>query len=460
MASTKGGHLRVASGLPASIQSMSEIRFDFEWIDPLAARGPELRATWARLVIWAGSKCVSRVLDQDVKSVRDAVYLPLYPLAEWLVTHWWTLLVEVPSPERLADPNYAERHSLRAARDGFALPPASIAGEGDHIRVRWHREALPNYRVEFIEEGTAHVPVQLFRQSLTTFITAVLGRLHAEGITGTVLQEEWAALQALSKEEEEFCEVTAALGLDPFGLDESAEARIIRATEAVPSKLRRDFLFAATTDNLEKEACDVSSAYASAHDNDIVLTSILSLRNELAAYDPQPAVQPWSRGYLAAQRLREAIGIPNEPFPSFEAIAKALRVSDSSLQAALVDMPNATGVYDALVATNRRESPSFAISARHNKAAHRFHFCRGLYEFLRADDSGPWLVTKSLSDNQKQSRAFAAEFLAPAAALRKRVSGSTVSVDEVDDISQEFGVSTYVINHQFENNDIATVLPS
>lgn len=193
---------------------MSEIRFDFEWVDPQGARGPELRATWARLAIWADSKCVSRVLDQDVKSVRDAVYLPLYPLAEWLATHWWTLLVEVPSPERVADPKYAERHSLRSARDGFALPSASITGEGDHIRLSWVREALPNYRVEFIEEGTAYIPVKVFRQSLAAFINAVLGRLQAEGISGTVLQEEWAALQALSKEEEEFCEVTAALGLD------------------------------------------------------------------------------------------------------------------------------------------------------------------------------------------------------------------------------------------------------
>ena len=438
---------------------MSEIRFDFEWVDPQGARGPELRATWARLAIWADSKCVSRVFDQDVKSVRDAVYLPLYPLAEWLATHWWPLLVEVPSPDRLADPKFAERHSLRAARDGFALPAASIAGEGDHIRFTWCREALPNYHVEFIEEGTVHIPVQSFRQSLTTLITAVLGRLQAEGITGTVLQEEWIALQALSTEEEEFCQVTAALGLDPFDLDAAAEARIIEVTEAVPLKLRRDFLFAASAGNLVQEASDVSSAYAFARENDVVLASILSLRNELASYELPLTVQPWSRGYLVAQRLREAIGILNAPLQSFDDIADALRVSNGNLQAALVEMPNATGVYDALVATNRHNSPSFAISTRHNEAAHRFHFCRGLYEFLRADDVGPWLVTKSLSDTQKQSRAFAAEFLAPEKALRERVSGSAVSVDEVDDISREFGVSTYVINHQLENHGIAKVLP-
>jgi hypothetical protein len=439
---------------------MSEIRFDFEWIDPLGARGPELRATWARLAIWAGSKCVSRVLDQDVKSVRDAVYLPLYPLAEWLVTHWWTLLVEVPSPERLADPGFEERHSLRAARDGFALPLVSIAAEGDHIRVQWYREALPNYRIEFIEEGTAHIPLQVFRQNLTSFITAVLGRLQAAGIAGTVFQEEWAALQALSKEEEEFCEVTAALGLDPFGLEASVEAQIIEATEIVPLKLRRDFLFVASTDNLAQEAKDISSAYFSAHQNDVALNSIVSLRNEFAANERQLAVEPWLQGYLAAQRLREAIGILKAPLRSFGDIAKALRVRDHHLQAALVEMPSAAGVYDALVATNRCDSPSFVINTRHHEEAHRFHFCRGLYEFLRTDDIGPWLVTKSFSGTQKQSRAFAAEFLAPSEALRERVSGSAVSVDEVDDISREFGVSTYVINHQLENHDIATVLPS
>ena len=439
---------------------MSEIRFDFEWIDPQGARGPELRATWARLVIWAGSKCVSRVLDQDVKSVRDAVYLPLYPLAEWLATHWWTLQTEVPSPERLADPKYEERHSLRAARDGFALPAVSIAGEGGHIRVSWYREALPNYRLEFIEEGVAHIPVQAFQRSVAAFISAVIGRLQAEGISGTLLQEEWAALQALSSEEKEFCEVAAALGLDPFSLNAPTEARIVEATEAVHMKMRRDFLFAASEDNLAQEASDVSSAYEAARCNDAVLTSLLSFRNELAANEQQPATQPWIHGYLVAQLLRKVIGVVNEPLQSFDDIAKALRVSNSDLQAALIEMPNATGVYDALVATNRHKSPSFALSTRHNKAAHRFHFCRGLYEFLHGEDVGPWLVTKSLSDTQKQSRAFAAEFLAPASALRKRVSGSTVSVDEVDDISQEFGVSPYVINHQFENHDIATVLPA
>jgi hypothetical protein len=439
---------------------MSEVRFDFEWADPLGAKGPELRATWARLAIWADDRCVSRVLDQNAKTIRDGVYVPLYPLAEWLATHWWNLLVEVPSPERLADPSYNERHSLRAARDGFALPPASFAGVGDHIRLRWHREKLPNYRVEFIEDGSAYIPIAKFKESATSFIGAVISRLEANGINTTLLQDEWGALQALSDEEQEFCQTAAALGLDPFGIDPSTETTIVEAAESVPGRLLSDFVRVASADNLPAEANDVRLAYNAAQENDSALGSLLVLRSDLLGHDSALGVAPWTRGYIAARRLRELLSLGNAVLPSFEHIAHALAISEGALAAALVSVPGATGIYDALVATNRRQSPAFAISPRHNKAAHRFHFCRGLYEFLRAYDDGPWLVTKSLADDQKQSRAFAAEFLAPAAALRDHVSASTVSADDVDDIAEQFGVSTYVIHHQLENHKIASVLPT
>lgn len=439
---------------------MSDLRFDFEWVDPQGARGPELRATWARLVIWSGSHCLSRVLDRSSRSIRDGVYAPLYPLAEWFVTRWWSLLEEVPSPERVTDPEYDQRHSLRAARDGFALPATSISSGGEVIRLRWQREALPNYRVEFIEEGVAHVPREVFRDALKSFVVAVVQRLESEEVSGTLLQTEWAALQELSSEEEEFCEVAAALGLDPFSIDEVMQSRIIRATEIVPNSLRNDFILAASASNLDAQANDIYSAFNRAQNNDTVLKALLDLRADLGSREPVIG-PPWSRGYLVAQQLRERLGLGTTMLPGFNEIAEALHIGNAeNLRAALVEVPDATGVYDALVTTNRHASPTFALNVRHRDAAQRFHFCRGLYAFLRADNAGPWMVTKSLSDAQKQSRAFAAEFLAPAVALQDRVSGTTVSADEVDEIASEFGVSAFVIDHQLENHRIAKVLPS
>jgi len=316
---------------------------------------------------------------------------------------------------------------------------------------------LSNYRVEFIEEGLAHIPSETFRRNLTTFITAVIDRLDTEDVKGTPLQDEWADLQTLSAEEEEFCEIAAALGLDPFGLDTKTESRIIEAAESIPAKLQRDFLIAASVNDLAAEASDVSLAYASAHGNEAILKSIMEMRTDMTKSVTQPGISPWSRGYLAAQRLRETIEITKAPLSSFDDIAKALRVTNGDLQAALVTVSKATGVYDAVVATNRHKSPAFALSGLHSEAAQRFHFCRGLYEFLHGTDNGPWLVTRSFSDTQKQNRAFAAEFLAPALALRERVSGRIVSADEVDDIAVEFGVSAFVIGHQLENHKIASV---
>lgn len=54
-------------------------------------------------------------------------------------------------------------------------------------------------------------------------------------------------------------------------------------------------------------------------------------------------------------------------------------------------------------------------------------------------------------------RAFAAEFLAPAEALRQRLGGEQVSPDEVEDLACDFDVSGYVVRHQIENHNLAQI---
>lgn len=71
---------------------MSRISIEFDWQDPLSAKGRELRATWADLRITIDGKTVTSVLDTKSKTVRSSIYLPLYPLAEWIAGHWWSLL--------------------------------------------------------------------------------------------------------------------------------------------------------------------------------------------------------------------------------------------------------------------------------------------------------------------------------------------------------------------------------
>jgi Zn-dependent peptidase ImmA (M78 family) len=55
------------------------------------------------------------------------------------------------------------------------------------------------------------------------------------------------------------------------------------------------------------------------------------------------------------------------------------------------------------------------------------------------------------------TRAFAAELLAPSAALRARVRDDVVSPEDVDALALELDVSRLVIRHQLENHRIASV---
>jgi len=102
----------------------SNLKVSVEWEDPCAAKGEELRATWCRLSIQIGQIPVTRIHDERLQTVREAVYCSAYPLAEWFAFNWWSLLNEIERPW-----SAAERHNLRYAREGFALPNLEFFSE-------------------------------------------------------------------------------------------------------------------------------------------------------------------------------------------------------------------------------------------------------------------------------------------------------------------------------------------
>jgi Zn-dependent peptidase ImmA (M78 family) len=66
-------------------------------------------------------------------------------------------------------------------------------------------------------------------------------------------------------------------------------------------------------------------------------------------------------------------------------------------------------------------------------------------------------VTDATTARQKRNRAFAAELLAPSSGLRDRVQTAEVGPDQVEELADEFGVSTEVVSLQLENHRIARV---
>ena len=209
---------------------MDDLHFEFDWVDSEGVRGPELAATLASLKIVAGGSVVTRILDERDKTVRDFVYVPLYPLAEWLALNWWFLGNEFPDPERQQDSEFRRRHSLGAGREGYAFPNLEIVSSGARTRLTWERDAPHWTRVEFLDQGQAWVDRSAFRHACADLIGAVIRRLVSRSIEDTLLQEEWAAIQATEGDLEElsFCEAAGRLGWDPYDLDDGRRDDLLR----------------------------------------------------------------------------------------------------------------------------------------------------------------------------------------------------------------------------------------
>ena len=99
------------------------------------------------------------------------------------------------------------------------------------------------------------------------------------------------------------------------------------------------------------------------------------------------------------------------------------------------------------------DSPVCAIAAR--GTARRFLQARALGDYPGRAEHGPAILSGLVTDRQAQSRAFAAEFLAPAASLGRRLRGRHTHPDEVDELAAAFGVSSYVVRHQIQNHGLA-----
>jgi hypothetical protein len=436
---------------------MSGLTLNFEWIDPADARGAELRATWARFEILLDETPITRLIDFESRGIRNSVFLPLYPLAEWFATHWWFLFFEVETLGRSTSDQYDRRHNLRFGAEGFAVPSLTIQPLGEQIKLEWRRARLDAQNLEFTESGSVHVFARDLRQTLFDFISAVLKRLQETGIVGTLLEDEWRSIQAVDPEERDFCSAVASLGLDPYTLDDSQQQKVLDVSELLPASLLADFFAAADFSTLPLQASQVLDALESSRNNHANLMSLKSLKEELASAK-RPQGTPWRQGYQTAHDLRRRLNLNGDTLSSLPLLAKALDILPRQLDAAIIKTTALPSSLDALGATNSRQSPGFAVSERREEAV-RFAFCRALFEYLTIPAGQPLIVTRARSERQKRNRAFAAEFLVPAELLREALPGPVVGDEDLDALAASFGVSPSVIRHQIENHGLAHSLP-
>src|ERR1700691_3693507 len=153
---------------------MSSFRILFDWEDPAGVRGPELAATWARLEILVDGTPLTELEDLRTKAIRSGVYVPLYPLAEWLAANWWHLWYEDRAHQ---EPPAFARHSFLAAREGFALPDIRIWPTESRILIEcWPYEHV-HAGVRFLNRLDLSLDMEGVRDETIRLIEAVLDKL-------------------------------------------------------------------------------------------------------------------------------------------------------------------------------------------------------------------------------------------------------------------------------------------
>ena len=421
------------------------VRFRFGWVD--AGPSPDILAqsTMATLSVEAGGATVTSVLDRGNRIYSNEVVVPLFSVAEWLVTNWWHIWYEIEDTGE-QKPDFASRHNLAFAGDGFVLPSLTMTAASGRMQLRWAAYKPLHARIEFVDEGSESVPRDELETELRNLIDAVIERLHSLGDTPPAadnLARDWNAVNGLDADELEFSRAAALLGVDPFDVPDQVAAAIVAFWEGADPSVRDDALATATEDSLARVADWLDGAIDALAD-DADGSHWPDIRQALPDLT---MTEPWQRGYALARAAREQIG-GNGGRLDF--------LHHGPLAIPHHEAPTPSSRIHGLVA---RDTPACVTAPRRPTGA-RFLIARALGAYLGRAVPGRGLLSSLFTDHQAQSRAFAAELLAPAEALRRRLASDSVEPEQADDLAQEFGVSSELIRRQIRNHDLARILGS
>ena len=438
---------------------MQVLEFDFDWQADESVQASELASTCASLRIRVNNSILTRVVDHSDKRVREFIRVPLYPLAEWLATNWWTLIHESEHRTGLDNPSFLERHAIAPSREGYRYPNMQVVPFDTRTRVTWKHESLQWTDLEFLErEGCEWIDKERFIESCASLVDDVVARLVTSDITNTLLQEEWESIRRADPEEQSFCKTAAALGLDPYSIDGGRRSELIRLEETLSGAVLEEALPVIDAERLDTELRTILRVLRVGKANTIPLNRFTALRSEIdltakdEAHDP-----PWMMGYNLARNVRAQLDLDGMPLASWPALSQALgesRIEDGRLSRSRAF--SQSRLLYGVVTSGDEGLPAFAFRPGGTSQTSRFRFCRGLAELLFNPGSDA-LLTGARSNRQQRDRAFAAEFLAPSNSLREQLHSSVLDEDEIEDLASRFGVSHRVMEHQVRNHRIARI---
>ncbi len=446
------------------------IDFQIDWKDSPGVRDPVLARTWCALTIRIHGEPVTRVSDRRTKGWRNSVHGSVFPLCSWIVDNLWFLLYEpyrwaVPYGSRdlarnNADRPWVHRHSLLAAREGGALPDLTVFRDGDAVLVRWLKDGgdASHPFLRFVQEGQAHLSPETVRASIEKLVDAVLKRVsdlpHAEVAQ---LRDDWADLCRLTAEETNLCAWSARLGINAHYDDELSDSEAERLKSALgelDGRMTDDLLDASAIDVIGRDLDWINEAHRRARTSRRTVANTTVLRMSLRDSLRSGGQTAYAAGYRQARALREQSGLGNDRLSDLRDLMRRLGWADTPMFS--TDKVPSSDL-DAVVDYGRNGVPVVAAHSLGRETSERFLLARSLFLQTCSPKSEPRLVTGSHTWDQRASRAFAAELLAPSDALRQRIRGQEVSVREVAQYADEFLVDSTLVERQLENHALAYV---
>lgn len=422
-----------------------------DWESAPGVATPEFRATWALLSIRIGSQAITAVEDSE-GAYRRSVHTSAYPLAEWIAFNWWSLKAELrpsalPVPvwkwSNVRNQEWLRRHNVRGAGAGMPWPDLTFVSEGNATRAVWHSgPGLAGQPVTFLSNGEAYLRTSHYIDELTHFVDLVVDRLQEAKVYDTPLAKEWLALRATNDDEAAFACAAARLGLDPYSMPEDAQENLISISERLDPLLMDEFLDSADPEHLGVALDWLQQARRRAASLTISESAEAApnWRNYWTGHDAPVDNIPWKRGYAAARELREILGLEPTAHLAMGGLVHETRQPGRSagLEGFTQLLPN-----DQLVLV--------LPSGKRLGTAVRFAQARSLGLVL-ASGRNEHLLDPVSTDLSKESRAFAAELLAPAAGIAEYLSNLPAVTDAAfDAVAARFKTSTWVIRLQYEN---------
>jgi len=414
--------------------------------------------TFARLEIWIDGLCATQVHDRRSRTVRDAIFVPLHPIAErvpiaeWVAEHYWRLLAEPAN--RARSPGFDTAHDLASADRGYALPRLQIHPEGRHARIVVVPRRSPHFPVDLVAEDERWIATGALRHELWDPMRAVDERLAATTRLHDLLTSREA--EEADPEMAEFCRLAAALGLDPDTVPDEVASSIEQAGKRLPIETLEDLCasiqpstlgdgtaWVETTrerlERIEPESPDAARRFAA--------ELVAAVRDA----GRQRAGPPWRWGYAVANRVRELLGSADPEDSALDRLLAGPGIADGVAEVARID-----GIA-ALTLASEPGTPRLAVTPR-TESGRRFAIGRGLFDFIVTGAPVPRLATRALDERQRAGRAFAAELLAPAEAIaRKLPADRLLEAEDLEELAAAFRVSTEVIRHQVENHGLARI---